>query len=118
MCILLAEDEYLIRAIAKEWLEDAGHEVVAVANGQEAIGYLDRYPGRFVCLMTDYHMPQAHGGQVIEHLREIAPSTPAILASAYPHVITTEWRLYHRVHLLLKPYPLGDLVGLVERLLH
>lgn len=118
MCILLAEDEFLIRDMARESLEDAGHEVVTAEHGQEAVDHVNQYPGRFVCLVTDYHMPHVHGGQVIEHFRGVYPRIPAILASAFPHVTTPEWREHHRVYLLVKPYSMAQLVELVDGLVH
>lgn len=118
MCILLVEDEFLIRELAQEALEDAGREVLAAADGHEAYDYLERNPDRFTCLVTDYHMPgKFHGGQVIERTRRIYPFMPIVLASAYPHATTPEWRASFEVHLLGKPYFSDDLVSLVHQLL-
>lgn len=117
VCILLAEDETLIRETAQEFLEDAGHEVVTAEHGQQALDHVERYPGRFTCLVTDYHMPHVHGDRVIERVRTLYPGTPVVLASAFPQATTPDWRRHYQVELLVKPYSMGELVRLVNRLL-
>jgi CheY-like chemotaxis protein len=105
LCILLVEDEFLIRDLAQQVLEDAGHEVFAAEHGHQAYEFLAIHPGLFTCLVTDYHMPGAYnGGHVVEHMRLFYPGIPMILASAYLHITTSEWRDLHDVNLLVKPY--------------
>lgn len=118
MCILLIEDEFLIREVARFILEDAGHEVLEAEHGQQAYDHVDQNPGRFTCLVTDYHMPgHINGGHVILYMRPAYPAIPMILASAFPHVTTPEWRAHHGIELLVKPYDPDDLARMVGRLL-
>ena len=118
MCILLVEDEAMIRDVARFILEDAGYEVLEAEHGQAACDHLDQHPGRFTCLVTDYHMPgDLHGGHVVAHTRPLYPTIPIILASAYPHVTSPGWRDAHKVELLVKPYRLSELVAIVQRCL-
>ena len=118
MCILLVEDEFLIRAAAQFVLEDAGYEVLDAEHGEEACDYLDQHPGRFTCLVTDYHMPGAINGEhLIVRMRETYPTTPMILASAFPQATFPEWRELYAVSLLVKPYELDELVRMVRMLM-
>ena len=119
MCILLVEDEFLIREVARFVLEDAGFKVVHAVDGEQACDYLEQFRGRFTCLVTDYHMPgSVHGGDLINRMRPVYPAIPIILASAFPHATTPEWRRLHAVNLLVKPYEPDDLVKMVRALLH
>ena len=119
MCILLVEDEFVIRAVARIVLEDAGYEVLDAEHGEQACKHLDRHPGRFTGLVTDYHMPgSVHGGDLIVRMRPAYPNIPMILASAFPHATAPKWRRLHAVTLLVKPYEPDDLVRMVRSLMH
>ena len=119
MCILLVEDDYLIRRIAQQVLEDTGFDVMAAEHGRHAFDHLDSYPGRFTCLVTDYVMPGGiHGGHVIERMRPLYPTIPMILATANSGATSQKWRDRHKVELLVKPYFSEELVDLVDEMLH
>lgn len=82
MKILLAEDEPDIQLITRLALEDSGHEVIAVSDGQAALDYLLREPVDVVLL--DVMMPQVDGFTTCARLRE-NPQTrdlPVIFLSA------------------------------------
>jgi len=51
--ILLAEDEEALRAFITRALVQDGHEVVATADGGEALDALTRDKGNFDLLLTD-----------------------------------------------------------------
>ena len=53
---LLVEDELLVREVAAEDLGDAGFDVVAASDGDEALGIL-REKTDFDLLFTDIRMP-------------------------------------------------------------
>src|ERR1700691_5848863 len=59
--ILLAEDEEALRAFIVRALAQDGHEVVATADGGEALDVLTREQGRFDLLLTDIRMPVMDG---------------------------------------------------------
>ncbi len=62
--VLLVDDAKLNRAIFSRILEEAGHEVVAVANGKQACRALfgDHEAGRpFDCILMDVEMPEMDG---------------------------------------------------------
>ena len=59
--ILLAEDEEALRAFIARALAQDGHEVVAAADGGEALDVLIREQGRFDLLLTDIRMPVMDG---------------------------------------------------------
>ena len=59
--ILLAEDEDVLRNYIARALVQDGHEVVAAADGAEALDKLSLGNGRFELLLTDIRMPVMDG---------------------------------------------------------
>lgn len=70
MRILLADDQKEIRLLTTAQLERSGHQVVAVANGLEALHALQREP--FDVVLMDEDMPVMNGLQALRAIRERA----------------------------------------------
>jgi CheY-like chemotaxis protein len=118
MCILLVEDEPLIRMSIEDCFGDAGYAFMSVDNGHAALKMLAAHPGHFKCLITDFSMPlEVTGADLIERMRPSYPAIPMVLATAMSNATTPEWRNRHRVKLVMKPYEPADVVELVERLM-
>jgi len=66
--ILVAEDNSINQLLAKRTLEKAGHSVVVVSNGEEAVTALDREP--FDLILMDVQMPVMDGLQATAQIRE------------------------------------------------
>lgn len=80
--ILVADDDEDILALVKAVLERSGHEVVAVADGAEALATVrTRKPDLAV---LDITMPQVDGLEVLRRLRADAETAalPVVLLSA------------------------------------
>lgn len=68
MRILVAEDDPGSRELLRRFLESHGHEVIAVANGSEA---LERFTaGGADLLLLDVMMPRLDGWAVLEEIRQ------------------------------------------------
>jgi two-component system, cell cycle response regulator CpdR len=59
--ILLADDEEPVRMLIARALAEDGHQVVATADGVEALEQLAKDGGRFDLLLTDVKMPVMDG---------------------------------------------------------
>lgn len=104
--VLLVEDELLVRELASEDLGDAGFEVTAANDGDEALGYL-REGHRFDLLFTDIRMPGATDGwQLAREAREMLPDIRVIYATGLGDAAggLEDGERYVR-----KPYSLDDL---------
>ena len=102
MCILVVEDEPLIRMLIEDCLGNAGHDFMSADSGQAALKMLAAHPDHFKCLVTDFSMPQeVTGADLIERMRPSYPATPMILVTAMPSATTPEWRHRHRVKLVM-----------------
>ncbi len=67
--ILIADDSESIREVLAYSLKNAGYEVLMACDGVDALKYLD---GRTVdLLLTDYHMPNMNGLELIGKVRKI-----------------------------------------------
>ncbi len=77
MKILLADDERGIRLTLAEDLEDAGHEVVSVEDGESAMQELKRQ--KFDCLISDIVMPKVDGMSLLRFAHEFTPDIIAIM---------------------------------------
>lgn len=83
MCkVLVAEDEPLLRMLAIEMLEDAGHDVVDFGNAAEAIAYCDDRTHDIDAIVTDINMPgDLDGLDLARHVRATRPEAHVVVTS-------------------------------------
>jgi two-component system, chemotaxis family, chemotaxis protein CheY len=79
MLVLLVEDEPVIRQMVRRMLQQAGHEVVEGANGQEGLQHLEALAIELV--LTDIDMPVMNGIAFIKQARLLRPSLIMIAMS-------------------------------------
>ncbi len=117
VCILLVEDEPLIREIMAESLEDAGYVVIQVSTGDEALSVIHDPPATLTALVTDFHMPgEADGADVASRIRERWPDIPVVIASGRPDILQQAWQAKFGYRLLKKPYGPRQLIGVLKEL--
>jgi CheY-like chemotaxis protein len=115
MCVLLVEDEWLIRTIMFEELVDAGFEVTSVETGDEALALLDHPKKGLRVLVTDIHMPgQTDGISLAKIVRERFPSVPIIYTTGRPDALDRAALPGGRVLTLVKPYKPSRLIEAVR----
>jgi signal transduction histidine kinase/CheY-like chemotaxis protein len=104
-CILLAEDEDIIREMAQLELEARGYRVVAAVDGQAA---LERYQQEWPTVdlaVVDMVMPRLSGPELFSRMKEINPGVRVIVSSGYSHDLEGQ-RMLERgcLGFLQKPY--------------
>jgi two-component system, chemotaxis family, chemotaxis protein CheY len=67
--IIIADDSESIREILAYSLENAGYEVLVARDGLDALRFFDGRP--IDLLLTDYHMPNLNGLELIVKVRQI-----------------------------------------------
>jgi PAS domain S-box-containing protein len=109
LCVLLVDDDELVRASTESLLETAGHLVIPVHSGEEALEKIESGV-RPDLVILDMNMPGLGGAGTLPRLRALCPTLPVLLAtgradqtalnlvSTHPHVI-----------LLAKPFSLEEL---------
>lgn len=118
MCILLVEDEYLIRSIVAEELTESGFEVCMAEDGDQAAALIAEPPTAFSLLVTDIHMPgRLNGIAVARLMREQHPEVPVIYMTGRPGVLNALGSLGDKEALVAKPFTPSDLLAVVRRLL-
>ncbi|MEL6552545.1 MAG: response regulator [Cyanobacteria bacterium J06621_11] len=78
--ILIAEDDSRTRTALAGSLKNAGYQVVAVADGQEALERFNMAAGAIDLVVLDVLMPKLDGFQVCQALRAIS-DVPIIMAT-------------------------------------
>jgi CheY-like chemotaxis protein len=111
--ILLVEDDLGARNSIKLLLTIDRHEVVEATAGAEAIELLKCRP--FDLAILDYFMPGMHGSQVALHFREIAPSMPILMVTAYLEKLGDSDKPVDAV--IGKPFAIEDLRSAIVKLL-
>ncbi|BAV64888.1 cell cycle two-component system response regulator CpdR [Sphingobium cloacae] len=112
--ILLAEDDDSMRAYLSRALEKSGYEVVAVANGVEAMPHIDA--DNFDLLLTDIVMPEMDGIELAQHAASAAPDMRVMFITGFAAVTLRAGQAVPQAKVLSKPFHLRDLVLEVERM--
>ena len=81
--ILIAEDEVMIRNLVRHILQAEGHEILAAADGYEALELSRRYAGNIDLLITDVKMPRMDGLELIEKLVKERPNIRVMVMSGH-----------------------------------
>lgn len=118
MCILLVEDEWLIRSMFAEELTSIGFAVREAENGDQAFALIMADPTMYTLLVTDIHMPGSLDGiGVARLLRTRRPGVPVIYTTGRPDVLNAFQPLGAEEILLCKPFAISALLTAVRRLL-
>ncbi|MDB6052911.1 MAG: multi-sensor hybrid histidine kinase [Verrucomicrobiales bacterium] len=80
-CILVVDDEAVIRDIARQMLQTFGYTVLVAANGAEAVALCARNPGKIKVMITDLTMPVMDGAAAIAAVGTIDAEIKVIVAS-------------------------------------
>ncbi len=78
--ILVIDDEQTSREGVAEVLTDEGYEVAVAADGHEAIALLPAFRPDLV--LTDLRMPGLDGLGVLDHVKNMYPTTPVMIFTA------------------------------------
>lgn len=112
--ILLAKDNDEMRAYLTIALEKAGHSVVAVDRGTEAVPYLESQ--HFDLLLSDIVMPEMDGIELAQRCADISPLTRVMFITGFAAVALRASQEMPRTKTLSKPFHLKDLILEVERM--
>ena len=114
-CVLVVEDELLIRLILSDELRDAGYDVIEAFNADEALTVL-RSLVRVDLIISDVRMPGTVDGLgLLAEVRAAFPKLPVIMTSGHlePRLALTNGA----TAFLTKPYGLEAMVSVVQKAL-
>ena len=114
--ILLAEDDESMREFLARALRKAGHEVVAVGDGLDALARLGE--DNFDLLLADVVMPGLDGIEVARRATKKKPGMKVMFITGFAAVALRAREQGPRdTRILSKPFHLRDLVGEIGRLI-
>ena len=116
--ILLAEDEEALRIFIVRALVQDGHEVVAAADGAEALEALSRGDGEFDLLLTDIRMPIMDGIALALAAARDRPDLMILLMTGYADQRERAHGLDALIHdVIAKPFSLAEIKSAVAEAL-
>lgn len=115
--ILIVEDDDALRRLLGRALSQRGFEVVAAADGAEALG-LAETRGPFQLVVTDLVMPGISGKTFADRFLESHDGVPVVFMSGYAdEVLGERGMLPESVNFIQKPFLPLDLVAKIRELL-
>ncbi len=119
--ILVVDDEYTVREIAREALESFGYRVKEAADGQEALNLYQRASDKgqpFDLVFLDIAMPVMDGRECFARLREIDPVIKIVITTGYTDNQLGIGELEKQASgMLRKPFDLSRLIRETGRVL-
>ena len=116
--VLVVEDEELMRSMITEALTMLGYEVLAAANGKEALAVGKNHPGTIDVLITDVVMDEMSGAQVADEIVASRPATRVIFISGFPDgPMAPGGELKPGTVLLQKPFTIKALAAKIREVL-
>lgn len=112
--ILLVDDDTSVLHVIDNMLTRAGHQVVAVNSGREALARLGAES--FDIVVTDIMMPDINGVDIALEIKSFLPQTP-VLAISGANEALFEAMSHGADRQLSKPFSYDELVGTVECML-
>lgn len=116
LSVLISDDDAGFRDTIESLFESPRFRTRIAADGAEAIHIVRSEPVQLV--LTDLHMPQASGLDVIREARQVHPGLPCILMSArIDDQVRSQAERIQVFTLLGKPIRLRELTGSIENVL-
>ncbi|HVL66126.1 MAG TPA: response regulator [Vicinamibacterales bacterium] len=114
-CVLLVEDEDVLRKLTRSVLARQGYQVIDAPGPAEAIAAAAERPGMIDLILTDVMMPHMRGWEMVDVLQRTQPQARVLYISGYVDEIETAG---DRVRpLLAKPFKPRDLLAEIRRVL-
>jgi CheY-like chemotaxis protein len=114
--ILIAEDDTAVREFASRALVNAGHEVIAAADGLQALEALEN--DEFDLLLSDIVMPELDGIALALKVSRDWPDLPILLMTGYAAERQRAHNLDALIHdVISKPFTLQQICDAAEKVL-
>ncbi len=116
--ILVAEDDPMVRDIARRILEKAGYTVLLAADGQQALTQFEARRQEIAAVLLDAVMPKLTGHEVYRRIKDECPGTRIIFCSGYdPETAQSKFVGDEHLRMVEKPYDPGTLLRTLREVL-
>ena len=116
-CILVAEDEDLVRELAIEVLDAHGFDAIAARHGGEALALFSEHAGHIDAVLLDLSMPVLDGASVLGEMRKQNPTVRVMVTSGFDRPEDGMPEVGRQISFLQKPYRADKLVRELKALL-
>ena len=114
-CVLVIDDDPMVREVVRDVLESAGFEVLEAPDGEEG---LRTFIGNGVDLViVDLEMPRVSGKEVIREVRLRKPETNIIALTSFAHAAFGDVAIIGVARIYVKPFRIKELLQTAETLL-
>ena len=114
--VLIIDDEAGMCSLITTVLSDEGYAVAAMQKPQEAVAAVKR--GSFDLVITDLRMPKMNGIELLQAIKQAAPTVPVILITAYSTVDSAVQAMkLGAADYVAKPFKNAELLAAVENVL-
>ncbi len=116
--VLLAEDEFVVRKLTKQVLEEFGHKVIEAIDGEDAIKKFIDNQDFIDLLIFDIIMPRMSGQEAYERIKKIRPDIRVLLTSGYPSDFINKERIINEgISFVSKPVSPDKLMKKVKEVM-
>lgn len=116
--LLLVEDDPTVRTVVSTMLETYGYDVVATSGGDEAIECFASTDRTIPLVLSDFMMRGLDGQQTVHRIRELVPTTKALLMSGYTDgIVVRSDTLAEGTGFIQKPFAGDQLARRIRELL-
>ena len=113
--ILVVEDEFLIRAMLADYLQDCGFKVLEGSNADEAVAIIENMDTQIDLVLTDIRMPGSMDGfGLVRWISANRPDINVIMASGEAKKADAAKELCENAPLFEKPYNLEAVVSKIR----
>ena len=113
--ILVVEDEFLIRAMLSDYLQECGFKVLEASSADEAVGIIENVDVVIDLLLTEIRMAGAMDGfGLAQWVRTNRPHMHVILTSGDAKKADAAKKLCENAVLFQKPYDLEAVAGQIR----
>lgn len=117
-CVLLVEDEPLVRDLVEQVLVSRGYRVLVAPDGPTAIAVAEAHAGAIDLLLTDVVMPHSTGPEVARDLAASRPAMRVLYMSGYAeHRVTHGGVVEKGLAFIAKPFQPDELAAKVRAVL-
>jgi DNA-binding NtrC family response regulator len=125
--LLVVDDDANMQTFLQKFFTSDGHEVTTCSSAAEALAVLadkkdlssEEQETTFDLLLTDVNMPEVTGHALLKSVKEIYPSLPIVLITAFGSIESAVEAMREGAHdYLTKPFKLDDVRKTITRALN
>jgi DNA-binding NtrC family response regulator len=115
-CVLVVDDEELIRWALRDALKRAGFRTLEAEDGETALDILEKQFEAVDVILLDLRLPGMNGVSVLRHLRDKGQTCKVILMSALgTEADVREAKALDALMFVSKPFKVDEVLSLVRR---